>query len=128
MIGLSSILILKNIREIKMKKRWVNKACVIQKLKLLFDKNCLLLVLQSGNSIKGSGNFSCYSLCLYKIVYVGVLVVQSCLTLGPMKCSFPGSSVHGVLQGRILEWIAIPFSSLYKVHSSNSCFHNVNHL
>ena len=33
---MSSILILKNIREIKMKKRWVNKACVIQKLKLLF--------------------------------------------------------------------------------------------
>ena len=26
----------------------------------------------------------------------------------PMDCSLPGSSVHGVLQGRILEWVAFP--------------------
>ena len=39
------------------------------------------------------------------------LVTQSCLTLcGPMDCSPPGSSVHGILQARILEWVAIPFS------------------
>ena len=29
----------------------------------------------------------------------------------PMDCSPPGSSVHGLLQARILEWVAIPFSS-----------------
>ena len=35
------------------------------------------------------------------------LVTQSCLTLcGPMDCSPPGSSVHGILQARILEWVA----------------------
>ena len=28
-----------------------------------------------------------------------------------MDCSPPGSSVHGILQARILEWVAIPFSS-----------------
>ena len=28
----------------------------------------------------------------------------------PMDCSLPGSSVHGILQPRILEWVAIPFS------------------
>jgi len=40
-----------------------------------------------------------------------VLVAQSCLTLcNPMDCSPPGSSVHGILQARILEWVAIPFS------------------
>ena len=40
-----------------------------------------------------------------------VLVTQSCLTLcHPMECSLPGSSVHGISQARILEWIAIPFS------------------
>jgi len=40
-----------------------------------------------------------------------VLVAQSCLTLcDPMECSPPGSSVHGILQARILEWVAIPFS------------------
>ena len=28
----------------------------------------------------------------------------------PMNCSLPGSSAHGILQARILEWIPIPFS------------------
>ena len=38
-------------------------------------------------------------------------VAQSCPTLGdPMNCSLPGSSVHGILQAIVLEWIAIPFS------------------
>ena len=38
-------------------------------------------------------------------------VTQSCLTLcGSMDCSPPGSSVHGVLQARIPEWVAILFS------------------
>ena len=37
--------------------------------------------------------------------------LQSCPTLcDPMDCSSPGSSVHRILQARILEWIAIPFS------------------
>ena len=37
--------------------------------------------------------------------------LRSCLTLGdPMDCSVPGSSVHGVSQAKILEWVAIPFS------------------
>ena len=37
--------------------------------------------------------------------------LQSCLTLcDPMDCSLPGSSVHGVLQARILEWVAISSS------------------
>ena len=41
---------------------------------------------------------------------VEVLATQSCLTLcDPMNCSPPGFTVHGVLQTRILEWIAIPF-------------------
>ena len=42
---------------------------------------------------------------------VKVLVTQSCLTLfDPMDCSPPGSSVHGILQARILEWVAISIS------------------
>ena len=40
-----------------------------------------------------------------------VKVAQSCPTLcDPMDCSPPGSSVHGILQARKLEWVAIPFS------------------
>ena len=38
-------------------------------------------------------------------------VAESCLTLhNPMDCSLPGSSIHGILQARILEWGAIAFS------------------
>ena len=37
-------------------------------------------------------------------------VAQSCLTLDPMDCSLPGSSVHGICQTRVLEWVAIAFS------------------
>ena len=48
-------------------------------------------------------------LCMFKSV--GVLA-QFCLTLcDPMDCSSSGSSVHGVLQTRILEWVAISLSS-----------------
>ena len=40
-------------------------------------------------------------------------VVYSCVTLcEPMDCSPPDSSVHVILQARILEWVAIPFSRL----------------
>ena len=43
--------------------------------------------------------------------HVKVKVTQSCLTLcDPMDCSPPGSFVHGILQARILDWGAIPFS------------------
>ena len=45
------------------------------------------------------------------INYVCVLAIQSCLTLcEPVDYSLLGSSVHGILQARILEWVAIPFS------------------
>ena len=44
----------------------------------------------------------------------GGLVAQSCLTLfDPMDYSLPGSSVHGVLQARILERVAMPFSIIF---------------
>ena len=47
---------------------------------------------------------------VYK-VKVKVLVTQLCLTLcDSMDYSLPGSSVHRILQARILEWVAIPFS------------------
>ena len=40
-----------------------------------------------------------------------VLVAQSCPILcDPIDCSPPGSSVHGILQAIILDWVAIPLS------------------
>ena len=42
-------------------------------------------------------------------ICVSVKLLQSCPTLcDPMDCSFPGSSVHGILQARILEWVTMP--------------------
>ena len=44
-------------------------------------------------------------------VKVRVLVTQPCPALrNPMDCSPPGSSVHDILQSRILEWVTIPVS------------------
>ena len=43
-------------------------------------------------------------------------VSQSCPTLSDtMVCSLPGSSVHGIFQARVLEWVAIAFSMLVKM-------------
>ena len=57
-----------------------------------------------------SGPYACISLDTGEILLkkVKMLVTQSCPTLcDPMDCNLPGSSVHGILQARILEWIAI---------------------
>ena len=53
--------------------------------------------------------------CIYCLKYLVVtqqkVKVKSCQTLcDPVDCSPPGSSVHGILQARILEWVAISFS------------------
>ena len=46
-------------------------------------------------------------------VWECVLVSQSCPTLcDPMDCSQPVSSVHGILQARVLKWVDIPFSNI----------------
>ena len=42
---------------------------------------------------------------------------QSCPTLSdPMDCSLPGSFVHGIVQVKILEWVAISFSRSLRDH------------
>ena len=55
-------------------------------------------------------------------VKVKVLVPQSCPTLwNPMDHSSPGSSVYGILQARILEWVAISFSRGFFWPSDRTC-------
>ena len=50
------------------------------------------------------------------------LVSQSCPTLcDPMDCSLPGSSVHGILQERTLEWAAISFSAHLPTQGQDLC-------
>ena len=55
----------------------------------------------------------------YNLIYLGSLSIfesesichSACVTLcDPMDCSPPGSSVYGILQASILDWVAIPFS------------------
>ena len=47
----------------------------------------------------------------FKVVCMHAKSLQLRLTLcDPMDCSLPGSSVHGILQVRILEWVAMPSS------------------
>ena len=58
------------------------------------------------------------NLVFKKYIYLYIFVcesevAQSCLTLcDPVDCSLPGSSVDGIFQARILEWVAIAFSML----------------
>ena len=56
-----------------------------------------------------------------------VLVAQLCLTLwDPMGCSPPGSSVHGILQARILEWNSHSlFKGILLTQGSNSHFRQI---
>ena len=59
---------------------------------------------------RGHINLEAYK-SLSEVKEVNTLVAQFCLTLcDPMDCSLPDPSVHGILQARILEWVAMPSS------------------
>ena len=61
------------------------------------------------------------NLVLQDLPNVEVLAAQLCLTLyKPMDCSPPVSSVHGILQERILEWVAISFYPPINTEYENS--------
>ena len=63
-----------------------------------------LIVRYNASSFMWEPRFLIVSVCV-------CMHAQLCLTLcGPMDYSLPGSSVHGILQARKLEWIVIPFS------------------
>ena len=69
--------------------------------------NCFYFLIISPISISwNTGNIAVLSLSLE-----WVLITQACPTLcDPLDCNPPGSSVHGILQARILKWVAFPFS------------------
>ena len=73
-------------------------------LKFVFSKHHFFL--------QGGGKAACYC----------CLVARSCPTLcDPVDYSPPGSSIHGILQARIPEWIAISFSRGYSPPSDHTC-------
>ena len=52
-----------------------------------------------------------FTVCFGNVAAAAAKSLQSCPTLSdPMTCSLPGSSVHGIFQARVLEWVAIAFS------------------
>ena len=59
----------------------------------------------------------------YSVVWARSLQTHSlCLTqYHPMDCSPPDSSVHGILQTRILEWVAMPFSRTHTHTHTHTC-------
>ena len=72
--------------------------------------------------------FMCVYVYVYVYVYIDICVcmylfTELCLTIcSPMDYSPPGSFVHGVLQGRILEWVVVPFcKGLFLDQKSNLC-------
>ena len=67
------------------------------------------LVLQEQSDLQKWGPQSLVPFFLVKNIKK---VTQLCPTLcNPMDGNLPGSSVHGILQARILEWVAVPFTS-----------------
>ena len=56
------------------------------------------------------------------LVLLILIHTQLCLTLcDPMDCSLPGSSVHGIFQARILEWLAIHYFRGCSWHRDQTC-------
>ena len=80
------------------------------------ESQCLRVIQQQPFNLEVitlSNSFSCTRemKCVCVCVCVCVLVVQSYSTLcESIDYNLPGSSVHGILQARILEWVAMPFS------------------
>ena len=73
---------------------------IVNKAEVFLELSCFFLW------SRGCWQFDLWFLCLIESVSHSV-----CPTLcDPTDCSPPGSSVHGILQARIREWVAIPFS------------------
>ena len=94
-------------RMVKNKFCWISYSCR--------ERPCFIKMSSKLGTLKATANcpqnlLECVLLAMKVSEWVSE-VAQSCLTLcDPMDCSLPGSSVHGILQARILEWVAISFS------------------
>ena len=67
------------------------------------------------DSLSKNTGVGCHFLLQYMKVKSESEVGQLCLTPSdPMDCSLPGSSIHGIFQARLLEWVAIAFSENWR--------------
>ena len=73
--------------------------------------NCLLIKKGGSNKFNRRAFFNCQKKISKLLIFYVHLVTQSCLTLCDLLgCSPPASSVHGIFQARILEWVGISSS------------------
>ena len=90
---------------------WTRRMCILLLLDGLFcvwNRSSWLL-----NAIQVSHVLSCISCWILSITAAAAAAksLQLCPTLcDPMDCSLRGSSIHGIFQARVLEWVAISFS------------------
>ena len=74
---------------------------------VMLSNHLILILLSHMHTSRLLSTFTSY----HQVLFVCVLVAQSCLTLcDPMDHCPWGSSVHGIFQARILEWVVISFS------------------
>ena len=98
---------------------------------------CVCMYIYLGRIREWSGSWKAFCKDFYKILKIISILfcaksLQSCTTVcNPMKCSLPGSSVHGILQARILKWVAMTFSrgsSWLRYHTCGSYISNFGRL
>ena len=83
--------------------------CRHHRKRYILSFNCFI-IFSTKENCNQSVKISC-DLRLFFISESESEVTQSCPTLcDPMNCNLPGSSVHGIFQVRVLEWVAISFS------------------
>ena len=95
--------------------QWHTSPATIMDIRLGMEQNSsqliFLIYFMSVNDLSFPLNALVFLACLCVCVCVCVLLAQLCLPLhNPTDCSPSGFSVHGILQARILEWVAISFS------------------
>ena len=95
----------------------------------IFDKSSVwtdafMITWKREHVISCPGSYSFHVIAIHILLTtVKVLVTQSRSTLcHPMDCSPPGSYVHGILQARKQEWVAIPFSRIFPTRGIEPVF------
>ena len=93
---------------------WLQQAANKTQAACCLDRNTEIYPLALGPCALHTHTFSTsyfHSLVFLWMQHSCCLVAKSCpIICNPVDCSPPGSSVYGILQARILEWVAMPFS------------------
>ena len=96
-----------------------------------FLRTWVLIELNTSPTLPKHPEFDCWDIPFMKLLPCVVDISGLCCAIlshfsnvwlcDPMDCSLPGSSVHGILQARILEWVAMPSSSKSSQPKDQTC-------